>query len=352
LLGLDLMRGYFVLVLASIHLDYTPSLLGYIDGRGRLWVSEAEGFFLISGLLVAMMRRRDMERDGLGTATRRSWARALKLYLLAGGLTLLYTALGRAAGALGWSGAKPGLDDGSSWGRVLYNTATLHYVYGWTDFLTFYAPLFVVAPLLVWLMSHRMTWLVVLVSVGLYASMSWRPQLWGAAGAFLQWQVHFVLGAAIGYHLPELRTRFAALRSVARRSLAIAALIGASALYAAGMITLWMPSVRPTGAWYELLIFDSRLGLLRPVFALVMFAGGCVLLAALRRPIMATIGPVLTLFGRNSLYVYVVQSALVFAVPFVTGSHGLLFDTALDLALIALVWLCLRRRFLFRVIPR
>ena len=32
---LDLMRGYYVGVLAAIHLDYVPSLLGLVDGRAR-----------------------------------------------------------------------------------------------------------------------------------------------------------------------------------------------------------------------------------------------------------------------------------------------------------------------------
>lgn len=34
LVTLDLMRGYYVGVLAAIHLNYVPSLLGLVDGRG------------------------------------------------------------------------------------------------------------------------------------------------------------------------------------------------------------------------------------------------------------------------------------------------------------------------------
>src|SRR5689334_7769683 len=70
---LDLMRGYYVGVLAAIHLDYVPSLLGLVDGRGALLVSEAEGFFMISGLLVGMLRRRDLERHGVRRMTLNSW---------------------------------------------------------------------------------------------------------------------------------------------------------------------------------------------------------------------------------------------------------------------------------------
>lgn len=352
LVPLDLMRGYFVLILASIHLDYMPSVLGYLDGRGRLWVSEAEGFFLISGLLVAVMRRRDLEGSGLGLAARRSWARAGKLYVVACGLTLAYTGLGRAAAVLQLSGAPAGLDTDSSWWDVVRRTLNLHYVYGWADFLTYYAPLFVVAPVLVWLMAHRLGWAVVLASVAAYESMSVIPGFWGASGAFIQWQVYFVIGAAIGYHLPEI-TRWLEGMSPARRARRIrCAIVAAASLYGLGTLLLWAPSLQPTGDWYDRLMFDGRLGLLRPVVALVMFVGGYALLHRLQRPLMATVGPLLTLFGRNSMYVYILQSAFVFAIPFVVRSHGIAFDTALDSAVIAAIWLGLRTRFGFRVIPR
>ncbi|MGX7679445.1 OpgC domain-containing protein [Jatrophihabitans sp. DSM 45814] len=352
LLTLDLMRGYFVLILASVHLDYGPSLLGYLDGRGRLWVSEAEGFFFISGLLVAMLRRRDLENSGFRQAARRSWARGGKLYLVACVCTIAYTGLGRIVTNFGWTGAKPGLDTESSWQRVLYNTLSLHYVYGWTDFLTFYAPLFFIAPLLIWLMSHRLTWLVVLVSVAAYVSMSFDSAIWGASGAFIQWQVHFVVGAAVGYHLTEIFGWLRSLRHRTRQVLALVAVTSAVLLYGAGMVTLWAPSLRPTAAWYDFLIFDNRLGLLRPVFLLIMFAGGYVVIERLHRPIMATVGNVVTLFGRNSMYVYIVQSALVFAIPFISAARGVVFNSLLDFAVIGLVWLGLHKQFLFRLIPR
>jgi hypothetical protein len=350
ILTLDIMRGYFVLILAAVHLNYVPSVFGWFDGRGQLWVSEAEGFFFISGMLVAMLRRRDVEQAGMATAARRSWRRAFQLYVVACTLTIFYTAIGQATVHLGWNGAKADLDETSAWWRIVYNTLTLRYVYGWADFLTFYVPLFVVAPLLVWLMSHRLTWLVVLLSLSAFASMTFIS--WGAAGAFVQWQVHFVLGCVFGFHFAALSRWLGSLRVKVRRGLYVGAVLGAGLVYAGGMMTLLDPSLRPSSPLYEELLENNRLGLLRPVLLLVMFAGVYVLIEKLQRPIMATVGRLLTQFGRNSLYVYVVQSALVFAVPFVTPSRGLVFDTVLDLALIAVVWLGLRKRILLNLIPR
>ena len=48
IITLDILRGYFILAIASVHLAYYPSLLGLFEGRGQLWVSEAEGFFFFA----------------------------------------------------------------------------------------------------------------------------------------------------------------------------------------------------------------------------------------------------------------------------------------------------------------
>jgi hypothetical protein len=63
-------------------------------------------------------------------------------------------------------------------------------------------------------------------------------------------------------------------------------------------------------------------------------------------------GKLLLPFGRNSLYVYIVESALLFSVPLMSRQGSLLFNTAIELSIVGLVWLALRQRFLFTVIPR
>ncbi len=328
-----------------------PSLLGYADGRGSLFVSEAEGFFFISGLLVALLRRRDLEARGLGLVTRRSWRRAGTLYAIACVLTLIYTGLARLAAVVGSGNAKPGADLTSSWAVVLTRTLSLHYSYGWADFLTYYVPLFLAAPLLVWLMAHRLTWLVVLMSVLAYASMSVDTAFWGPWGVFVQWQVHFVLGAVVGFHFPAILRWAKDLPPRAARRWQVVAIGAAVAVYAAGTVVLWRPSLVAGDDAVNVLLFNGRLGVLRPVCSVVMFAGGYVAITLLQSRLRA-LGRVLTLFGRNSMYVYILQSVAVFAIPFLIGSGGLLRNTAIDLTVIGLIYLALRRRFLFGIIPR
>jgi hypothetical protein len=354
LLNLDLLRGYFVMMLAAIHLDYVPSLFGSFDGRGSLWVSEADGFFLISGMLVAMLRRRDLERGGMMLATRRSWRRAGQLYVLACGLTLLYTALARFGLRSGWTGIMPGVDAHSSWPELMVRTLTGRYIYGWANFLMMYVPMFLLAPLLVWALRRRLDALVLIVSLAAYASLTWHGE--GAAQGYLQWQADFVLGAVIGFHFKSIGSRLGAVAHAVRTRLAWIAMTAAALLYAAGMVMLYHPSWHDGSRLYDDLLADNRLGLIRPLLCVVMFAGGYAALTMLRRPVMATVGPLLELFGKNSLYVYVAQSLFVFVVPLVlprqSGIGGFFVNSAVDLAIVGIVWLGLRTEFLTRYVPR
>lgn len=350
LVTLDLMRGYYVGVLAAVHLNYVPSLLGLFDGRGALMVSEAEGFFMISGLLVGMLRRRDLERHGLVRMTLKSWKRAFQLYLVAVLLTLLFTVIGRIAVAHGHTEVKIGLDSTSSPLTVLVHAMELSYTYGWADFLTFYVPMFLAAPLVVWLLSKRL-WPLVLV-LG-YAGF-WMPShyntLWYSP--FLQWGVYFFVGAVAGYHWDDLRRLMARLVPWASRLVRCGFIGAAVVIYAVGLALLYRPSLVSSAGLYYHLFENNRLGLLRPLVAPVSVAGMFFAVRRFEQPLARTVGKVLLPFGRNSLYVYVAQSFVVFLTPFAFGPQNFLVNTVFNVAVIAVLWIGVRTRFLAFLIPR
>lgn len=70
------------------------------------------------------------------------------------------------------------------------------------------------------------------------------------------------------------------------------------------------------------------------------------------RPLARTVGKVLVPFGRNSLYVYVAQSLVVFLTPFAFEPQNFLLNTVFNVAVIALLWIAVRTRFLAFLIPR
>lgn len=347
---LDLMRGYYVGVLAAIHLDYVPSLLGLVDGRGALLVSEAEGFFMISGLLVGMLRRRDLERHGLQRMTLNSWKRGLQLYIVAIPLTLLFTVIGRLAIEHGHRQVKTGLDRTSSPFTILWHTLTFRYTYGWADFLTFYVPMFIAAPLVVWLLSKKLWPLVLVLAYVGY----WLPSHYHTSyvSPFLQWGVYFVIGATAGYHREELRGLMGRLRPAWNRTIRLALVLAAALIYAAGILLLFRPHLVSGHGMYYDFFENNRLGVLRPFAAPISVAGTYFLVRRFEEPIVRTIGKVLVPFGQNSLYVYVAQSFVVFLVPFAFPAHGFWFNTVFDFSVIALMWMGVRTRFLAFLIPK
>lgn len=347
---LDLMRGWYVGILAAIHLGYVPSLLGLVDGRGELLTSEAEGFFMISGLLVGMLRRRDLERDGLVRMTLNSWKRALQLYIVAVPLTLIFTVIGRFAITHGHTHVKGGLSTWWSPWTLIEQSMTLQYTYGWADFLSCYVPMFLAAPLVVWLLSKRQ-WPLVLAAAYIGYFMTAHNET-GYFRPFLQWGVYFLIGTVAGYHRERLRSLLFRLTPAWNRGIRNAFAVAAVVIYAAGLVLLFRPSLVSHSAAYAHLFQNGRLGLLRPLIAPISIAGTYFLVRRFEAPLVRTVGKVLVPFGRNSLYVYAAQSFAVFLIPLAFGPQNFLLNTLVDFAIIAAVWVGVRTRFLAFLIPK
>jgi hypothetical protein len=60
ILALDLLRGYFLVSIILNHLQWYPNGLDWVAMRGSLLVSAAEGFFIISGILLGIVRGRKL----------------------------------------------------------------------------------------------------------------------------------------------------------------------------------------------------------------------------------------------------------------------------------------------------
>src|SRR3954447_17721513 len=76
---LDLLRGFCVFAMIVDHIGGT-SWLYALTGGNRGPVTAAEGFVFLSGLVLGMVSRRRVMRDGLGSAIRSSLSRAWTLY--------------------------------------------------------------------------------------------------------------------------------------------------------------------------------------------------------------------------------------------------------------------------------
>ena len=104
-LRLDLLRGFAVIAMVADHIGGERSWLYAITGGDAFFVSAAEVFVFISGLLMGIIYAGVVARQGLGAALMKSLQRAWTLYLMTVSLTLTFMVLSTQVG-LGWgSGA-------------------------------------------------------------------------------------------------------------------------------------------------------------------------------------------------------------------------------------------------------
>ena len=68
ILTFDLMRGWFLLAITINHIAFFPNGLGWISGRGGLYVTTAEGFFLVSGIVLGIVRGAKTTREAISAS--------------------------------------------------------------------------------------------------------------------------------------------------------------------------------------------------------------------------------------------------------------------------------------------
>src|SRR6185312_714123 len=91
-LRLDLLRGFCVFAMVVDHVG-GGSWLYALTGGNRGPITAAEGFVFLSGLVLGIVSRQRLARDGLRAAVRSSLERAWTLYGLTVTLTLIFVGL-------------------------------------------------------------------------------------------------------------------------------------------------------------------------------------------------------------------------------------------------------------------
>ena len=101
----DLLRGFFLFVIITNHLHFEPNLVELVTGRGALPASAAEGFYLVSGIMVGYVHLPSAIREGLGRVSVRIWKRTLVIYAAAVLLVLMRLVIIHLRGVpLTWGG--------------------------------------------------------------------------------------------------------------------------------------------------------------------------------------------------------------------------------------------------------
>jgi hypothetical protein len=348
-LRLDLLRGLAVIMMVADHVGGQQSWLYTITGGDRFFISAAEGFVFISGLVMGIVYVKLVATKGLEAAIFKALRRAWTLYGLTVTLTLTWAAISVAMD-LPW---KPEITRLDATGFVI-GVLTLHRSFYLTDVLLLYTLLVLAAIPMLAILARGRTWPVLALSWGLWALWQHFPEQarfpWAVTDnsvfQFSAWQVLFLTGLVIGYR----RERIERLLAGWSRLLTL----GVSGMLAAASIVLYrtryevLQALWPRSDPDQILdhVFgkaDVRAGRLVvfAIFAVFTYT----LLTLSWVPVERALGRLLLPLGQNALGAYVVH---LFAVGLVTHSGWRLFgfgprtkldNTASQALAIGLVWL-------------
>lgn len=355
------MRGYFLFVILMDHLGFYPNGFDLITGRGSLYVSTAEGFFVTSGLVLGIVRGRKLLSQPFSHAARLLWKRAAQLYVTSIVLTLFFTLIGQFF--LSNPGLKYGIfTDWTQWGNLLWQTITLQYTYGWADFLRYYALFMFAAPGALWLLRKGKWYLLVLISAFLWSLYPFVTKGSPLAQP-LSWQFIFFAGFIVGFYWEPLLAKWRRLPLRHRRviswltigaflstaAVSFVLVLGAQRSDAIGAITAPIHNI--VGGYFD----KDRLSIARILLGTVWFWGLFALVRRFESRIIKYLGPFLLGFGTHSLYIYTISAFVIFFAHLIVPYPGFGNDFLNFLASIVVtgaVWMAYKTKFLMKIIPR
>ena len=360
LISFDLLRGFFILVIIIDHLQRWPGISDWITGQGRLWVSAAEGFILISGIMIGLIRGYKDSSLPLSVVIKKLWSRAFILYFWSI-LTSLIILLLTKYWDVNYAPFPPGMDsinNPADTMGALFQFANLSAVFGWANFLGLYAVFLFFSPLAVLLLRKGQWHILLFTSVFLWVVGIGRENM------FLSWQLLFFGGAIFGYYYHDLNIKWSKLKN--RKSikkliiLSSACLVLISALVTFGW-SFVENSLSPINKDSFLVfrnsidpLFDKiELPPLRLITTAVVFAGIFLLFSSYQKEIYRYFGWLLLPFGRHSLFVYILQSIIVVIVAgLFPVTENILINFAITLATVLFVWLLTTKvKILHKFIP-
>lgn len=358
---LDLLRGFFIVVIILDHAQFWPSPLQYLTGQGRLWASAAEGFFLISGLLIGYLRAYKGTHVPLGELSKKLWLRAAMLYVWCVGITFTVVTLTTILG--GDTNRLPKLPEAwqltDTW-MYLGQVISTQFASDWIYFLRLYAIMLAVTPGFLWLIRRGKWYIAAGLSIGIYTL----SLLGNINEATMQWQVLFFGAALIGWKLEPILAwlhRHPRLRIEILTLLIVTALgtMATSYFFVHGWGYVESPSTSISRDAYisirsnvDPLFSNNPLVPLRIGLAFVWFFGLLALFHIIRTPLKRWLGWLLLPFGQASLTVYCLQAlVLPFIVTFVPlGVFWI--NGVIGILIVLSMWVLLRIPLIQRLLPR
>ena len=341
--ALDLLRGLAITLLVVNHLPLDSPL----EDATSAVLSAAEMLVCVSGVVAGLVFGRRWLTLGGRPTTLMLIRRARKLYLAAVAVISIFGLMTLVPWLATDGFAESRGVDHYEYGepaRLVQAILTLEAGPWHFNILGFFVAVLAVTPALLWALARGWWPVVVLSSLALYAiGRAWDPEVLLSQSEqpfpLLVWQVLYVGGLLVGWH------RQAIVRALARHGrlwFALAAVLAVAAIAA------------------RLTIDERHFGkdLLDPgrVVVMVLIMTGVYLAFQRYRRAADLVASWLQPLGANSFYVYIMQVFVclgVASIPALTGTGlGPVSNTFVQLGCLLALWTMVRRRFLFRWVPR
>jgi fucose 4-O-acetylase-like acetyltransferase len=105
-------------------------------------------------------------------------------------------------------------------------------------------------------------------------------------------------------------------------------------------------------ALFTYLFQDNRTGLLRLPLFILWFGALFMLVRRYEGAVMKWAGWLLLPLGKNSLYVYILQSVVVFSITLLMIPQEYVMNSLINIVAVLICWVAVQRQFLFKIIPR
>ena len=378
-LRLDFMRGFVIPLLFASHFEYF-SLLMFIGWERVGLVSTAEIFVILSGIVVGMVYGKKVKREGLSAAMPGLIKRSIDLYRISVVMILIVAAIRYVP----WIDSNiittfydapvnqtyqlyPALDANLS--EIISKALLLQIGPHQFQIIGMYVVMFIIFTPCVFFMITRgrvtlllgLSWVIYAIHYGApFQSLRPTGAQFEYAFPIMAWQLIYVHGVVAGYYKKEL---LALLHTVRGQLFVYACVI----LSIGFLLFTWCHPMPHIPQWVSLNLVSpdtfhhfnneyfmkSKLGIGRLMNVVVLFVSVYALLTACWRPIYNALGWFFIPLGQATLYVFFIHIFLLLLIantPFPAYNHFWV-NTAIHISLLAVVWVMVKKEFLFRWIP-
>ncbi|MCH9739574.1 MAG: OpgC domain-containing protein [Epsilonproteobacteria bacterium] len=377
-LRVDFIRGFVMLILIAVHINMT-SFYNYIAWERFGVVTGAEGFVMLSGLILGLLSKLRMEHDGFGSTINKQYNRAFLLYRTS--LIVILSVL--IIDFIPFIDAHVAMTFTTYAGKVynLYPDLSLFAKYhdmivakffmlryGPHQFqiLGLYVILLMLSPFVLWLLSKNRVGLVLALSWIIYfGNNGFHVRPTGAqfeyAFPVLTWQVLFVHGLVIGYYRNEVWNFFHSRKG----ALAFGAIF---ILFLGFLFFTYNNPLEQIPAYLRLHYIDpvtfkeiyhnffpkNTLGIGRLINDFLVLVISYAMLSYLWKPINKAFGWFFIPIGQASLYVFIlhVYACIVIANIAWFGGDDILVNTLGHSLVFVFMWLMVKYKVLYNIIPR